>query len=387
MSRPECIAFELGRAAHHLTIMSMKKYTSILVLLVLATTVAAQRTKKAAATNTVATPVPGKIWPVEKANAWYAAHKWLTGANYIPANAINQLEMWQAETFDPATIDKEFAWAEDIGFNTMRVFLHSLAWKQDPEGFKKRVDQFLSIAAKHRIEPMLVFFDDCWNKTPKIGLQPVPKTGIHNSGWMQDPGQPASSDSSNFPELEKYVKDVLTHFAHDKRILLWDLYNEPGNSGKKDSSLPLLKKVFEWARAVNPDQPISAGLWSWGFEKLNEFQLTNSDIVTYHDYEEANWHQRVIDLLKANGRPLICTEYMARTRNSRFSTILPLLKKENVGAINWGFVAGKTNTIYAWDTPLADGSQPIEWFHDIFGQDGTPYRKDETDLIRKLNQQ
>jgi hypothetical protein len=365
----------------------MIQYKVVFLLLAITAGVQAQPTKKASPSGSAATVTPGKVWPVEKANAWYRQHKWLTGANYIPANAINQLEMWQAATFDPATIDKELGWAESIGFNTMRVFLHSLAWKQDPEGFKKRVDQFLGIAAKHHIEPMFVFFDDCWNKLPKAGLQPAPKTGIHNSGWMQDPGQPASSDSSNFPELEKYVKDVLTQFAHDRRVLLWDLYNEPGNSGKRDSSLPLLKKVFEWARTVNPDQPISAGLWSWDFEALNEFQLNNSDIVTYHDYEEAPWHQRVIELLKAHGRPLICTEYMARTRNSRFANILPLLKKKNVGAINWGFVAGKTNTIYAWDTPLADGSEPIEWFHDIFRPDGSPYRKDETDLIRKLNLQ
>jgi endo-1,4-beta-mannosidase len=355
---------------------------SYFLLLLLATTcAAAQKNKKQVAE----TPAPNKVWTAEKANAWYREHKWLTGANYIPANAINQLEMWQAVSFDPATIDKELGWAESIGFNTMRVFLHSVAWKQDPEGFKKRVDQFLGIADKHHIQPLFVFFDDCWNKEPKEGLQPLPKTGIHNSGWVQDPGQPASADTSNFPGLEKYVKDVLGSFAHDKRILLWDLYNEPGNNGKKDTSLPLLTKIFEWARTVNPDQPLSAGLWAWDLERLNAFQLVNSDIVTYHDYEELPWHQRVVSLLKANGKPLICTEYMARTRNSRFATILPMLKKENVGAINWGFTDGKTNTIYAWDTPLADGSQPIEWFHDIFKKDGTAYREDEINLIKKLN--
>ena len=327
----------------------------------------------------------GKLWSIEKANAWYANHKWLSGADYIPATAINQLEMWQADTFDPATIDKELGWAEKIGFNTMRVFLHSVAWKQDPEGFKKRVDQFLGIADKHKIEPMFVFLDDCWNKVPKAGKQPDPKTGIHNSGWVQDPGQPASNDASLFPELEKYVTDVIKTFAHDKRILLWDLYNEPGNSGKKDSTLPLLKKIFEWARAANPDQPISAGLWDWGFEKLNAFQAANSDIITYHNYDEPPQHLRVIQLLKAFGRPLICTEYMARVRNSRFSNVMPLLKKENVGAINWGFVSGKTNTIYAWDTPIHDGAQPSEWFHDIFFTNGTPYRQDEVELIKKMN--
>ncbi len=341
----------------------------------------AQKVKKE-----MAVPAPvAKVWSAEKAKAWYSEHKWISGANYIPANAINQLEMWQAETFDTVTINKELGWAESIGFNTLRVFLHSVAWKADPAGFKNRMNQFLAIADRHHIQPLFVFFDDCWNKEPKPGKQPAPKTGIHNSGWMQDPGQPASADTTIFPELEKYVKDVLSTFAHDKRILLWDLYNEPGNNGKGDSSLPLLTKVFQWAREVNPDQPVSAGLWAWRLEKLNAFQLQNSDVITYHDYQDVAQHRLVVQILKANGKPLICTEYMARTRNSRFSTVMPMLKEENVGAINWGFVAGKTNTIYAWDTPLADGSQPTEWFHDIFTIDGIPYRQDEVNLIKKLN--
>jgi hypothetical protein len=337
--------------------------------------------------NAVVVSQPGKVWSVEKANAWYKEHQWITGANFLPSTAINQLEMWQEDSFDPTTIDRELGWANEIGFNTMRVFLHSIAWKQDAEGFKKRIDQYLSIADKHKIKTMFVFFDDCWNKVPQAGKQPAPKPGVHNSGWVQDPGQPASNDTTLFPQLEKYVKDIMTRFSKDKRILLWDLYNEPGNSGKKDSSLPLLKKVFQWAREVNPDQPISVGLWAWDLENLNAFQLQNSDIVTYHNYEEPQWHQRVIELLKANGRPLICTEYMARTRNSRFHNILPLLRKHNVGAINWGFVSGKSNTSYAWDTPIPDGSQPVEWFHDIFFPNGTPYRQDEVNLIKKLNNQ
>ncbi|QDA59672.1 glycoside hydrolase 5 family protein [Hymenobacter jejuensis] len=325
------------------------------------------------------------VWTTEKANAWYQQHQWMTGANFIPSTAINQLEMWQAATFDPTTIDKELGWAEGIGFNTMRVFLHHLAWQQDPKGFKQRLDQYLGIADKHHIQTIFVFFDDCWGKDPKIGTQPAPKTGIHNSGWVQDPGDPASKDSTQFPALQKYVTDVLTQFGKDKRIALWDLYNEPGNNSKNDTSLPLVRNVFAWARAANPEQPVSVGLWNWDFEKLNSYQATHSDVVTYHNYEDVSMHQRVIQLLRATGRPLICTEYMARPRNSRFATVLPMMKKENVGAINWGLVDGKTNTKYAWDTPLADGSEPIEWFHEVFRKDGTPYRQDEVDLIKKLN--
>ena len=353
-----------------------KHFSLLAFLMVSLTTCAFSQQKKA---------FGSQVWPIQKANEWYSKHKWLTGANYIPANAINQLEMWQEATFSPDLIDKELALAEGIGFNTLRVFLYSKAYKQDPAGFLKRMDQFLAIADKHHISPMFVFFDDCWNKTAKIGIQPAPRTGIHNSGWLQDPGDPDSKTEASFPDLEIYVKAVMNRFKTDKRVLLWDLYNEPGNQGKLETTIPLLNKTIEWARSVNASQPITIGLWSWGFEKLNEIQLANSDIITYHNYEAPEWHQRTIDLLKASGRPLICTEYMARIRNSRFSNILPLLKKEGVGAINWGFVDGKTNTKFAWDTPLSDGSEPVEWFHEIFNQNGTPYRKDETDLIKKLN--
>jgi hypothetical protein len=335
--------------------------------------------------NAQTKPAPKtKVWSIEKANQWYKQNKWITGANFTPSSAINQLEMWQADTFDAETIDRELGWAEGIGFNTMRVFLHSVAYTQDPKGFKSRVAQYLTIADRHHIKTMFVFFDDCWNNDPKPGKQPAPKPGVHNSGWVQDPGVPALKDPKEMALLQKYVTDVLTTFAHDKRILLWDMFNEPGNSGKKDTSMPLLVNVFSWARSVAIDQPISAGVWDLTFEKLNAYQVLNSDIITYHNYGEEPEHVMEVRLLKTHGKPLICTEYMARPRKSTFGTIMPMLKKENVGAINWGFVAGKTNTIYAWDTPIPSGAEPALWFHDIFRKDGSIYKTEETDLIKKL---
>ncbi|WP_189605787.1 cellulase family glycosylhydrolase [Salinimicrobium marinum] len=323
-------------------------------------------------------------WSLEKANQWYEQNDWIVGANFVPSTAINQLEMWQEDTFDPEVIDRELSYAEEIGMNTMRVYLHSLAYKADKEGFKKRMEQYLSIADSHGIKTMFVIFDDVWNADPKIGKQPEPQPGTHNSGWVQDPGYPASIQEENFPELEVYVKDILQTFANDNRILLWDLYNEPGNNDKGNESMPLLKEVFSWARAVNPSQPLSVGLWKWELKDLNAFQALNSDIITYHSYDDPEKHELIIELLKSHGRPMICTEYMARTRNNRFSNTLPMLKNENIGAINWGLVNGKSNTIYAWNTPIESGEEPTEWFHDVFRKDGTPYRQDEVDLIEDL---
>lgn len=328
--------------------------------------------------------IPAKLWSVKKANAWYNKWGWLRGSDFIPSTAINQLEMWQKDTFDTTTIKRELGWAAGIGMNSMRVYLHHSAWQQDPEGFKSRVGKYLDISGKHGISTIFVLFDDCWNPVYKAGRQPDPKPGIHNSGWLRDPGDLYYQNEKLVDTLETYVKDVLNTFRSDKRIVLWDLYNEPGNSGYENKSLPLLKKVFSWGREVHPDQPLSAGIWKMALKDLNKFQIENSDIITYHNYGDPSDHKKWIDSLKSvSQRRLICTEYMARSRNSRFSNILPILKAENIGAYNWGLVAGKTNTKYAWDTPLPDGSEPKLWFHDIFRPDGTAYDQAEVDFIKR----
>lgn len=328
---------------------------------------------------------PRSVWTDNQANDWYKNQGWLRGCNFIPSTAINQLEMWQAETFDPITIDRELGYAEAVGFNSMRVYLHHLAWQIDPAGFKKRVRKYLDIADKHGISTMFVFFDDCWNPTYQPGKQLEPKPGVHNSGWIRDPGDSIHINPAMIHSLEIYVKDILSAFANDKRIVLWDLYNEPGNSGYGDKSMPLLKKVFDWGRTINPSQPLSAGVWNWNLKNLSDFQIENSDVITYHNYMQPDNHKWYIDTLRTlTKKPLICTEYMARTMNSTFHNIMPILKENNIGAYNWGLVAGKTNTIYAWDTPITDGSEPAIWFHDVFRKDGTPYRKEEVDVIKKL---
>jgi len=184
--------------------------------------------------------------------------------------------------------------------------------------------------------------------------------------------------------LEAYVKDILRTFKNDRRIAVWDLYNEPGNSAYKNKSMALLTKVFQWGREVNPAQPLTAGVWSKDLTDLTYYQLRNSDVITYHNYENEKEHQLAIDSLRKFGRTLICTEYMARLRNSTFFNIMPMLKKQNIGAINWGLVSGKTNTKYAWDTPMPDGAELKIWFHDIFRPDGSPYNQAEVDLIKNL---
>jgi hypothetical protein len=346
---------------------------------------------------------PREVWSKEQAHAWYGKQGFLIGPNFSPSTAINQLEMWQAETFDTATINRELGWAEAIGMNTARVYLHDLLWQQDSLGFLKRMDTFLSIAQRHNIKPMLVIFDSVWDPHPKLGKQREPRPHVHNSGWVQSPGYDGLQDSTQYPRLERYVKGVVGRFGKDQRVLAWDIWNEPYNLnegavyGKRELPnklayvLPLLKKSFVWARSVNPVQPLTAAVWAgdWstheGLSPIQKVMIEESDIITFHNYDNPQELEKRIVWLQRYGKPMICTEYMARPNGSTFQSSLPLARKYNVGMINWGFVAGKTQTIYPWDSwEKQYTTEPTVWFHDIFRKDGTPYRQEEVDLIKSM---
>jgi hypothetical protein len=345
-------------------------------------------------------------WTEQRANDWYAQQPWLVGSNYIPKSAINELEMWQEVTFDPKEIDTELGWAEGLGMNTMRVFLHDLLWQQDHAGFQKRIDQFLTIASRHHIRPLLVLFDSCWDPSPHLGRQHAPTPGVHNSGWVQSPGAKALADPAQIPRLKAYVQGVVGAFAKDDRVLGWDIWNEPGSDQtenyskselKNDKKVALvsalLPQAFAWAREMNPTQPLTSGVYEIDI-KLDEsqqdaiarIQLRESDVITFHNYSWPESFKAEIEWLRRFHRPIICTEYMARSVGSTFDTILPLAKQERVGAINWGFVAGKTQTYYPWESwqhPYVKREPPV-WFHEVLRPDGTPYRQAEVDLIKKL---
>jgi hypothetical protein len=344
-------------------------------------------------------------WSEERANAWYQREPWLVGSNFIPATAINELEMWQASTFDPTEIDKELGWAETLGMNTMRVFLHDLLWGQDAAGFKQRIDEFLTISARHHIRPIFVLFDSCWDPFPVLGPQHPAVPGIHNSGWVQTPGAAALRDRAQYPRLQAYVQGTIGAFANDPRILAWDLWNEPDgtNTGSYEQLEPknklelvadLLPQVFTWARSANPSQPLTSAVWDgdWSSDDklspIQRVQLLQSDLISFHNYDWPEDFDRRIGWLKRYHRPIICTEFMARPMGSTFDTVLPIAKKHHVAAINWGLVAGKTQTYLPWDSwqrPYVL-EKPAVWFHEVFYPDGRPYREQEAKIIRELTQ-
>lgn len=343
-----------------------------------------------------------RMWPEKKAWDWYNDQPWLVGCNYLPATACNQLEMWQADTFDPETIDKELRWASDIGFNIVRVFLHDMLWEQDPKGFVKRIDKFLAIADKHDQKVMLVLFDSCWNPLPKPGKQPEPKPHVHNSTWVQSPHRDTLKDPAGWGKLKSYAQGIVKRYRNDDRVLIWDIINEPGNpnstaygkvetADKGELSLKLMKEAFVWVRAMDPRQPLMASVWTGDWTKgadisaLNRFALENSDIVQFHVYHGPKITRDWIKILQEYNRPIVCGEYMARATGCTFEKILPIFREHRIAAINWGFVAGRSQTNYPWESWTKKyTAEPEVWFHDIFRPDGTPYRPEEVAFIKAI---
>ena len=343
-------------------------------------------------------------WTKEKANSWYQDQPWLVGCNFLPSSAINQLEMFQAETFDLDILNKEIGWAKDLGFNSLRVYLHDLLW-DEPNNLFNKLDAFLDICTLHSIRPILVLFDDCHRPFPKKGQQPLPVTGVHNSGWKQSPGMAlvhAIHDETISKEellrLEGFVKGILEKYKKDERILMWDLYNEPGQFGVGEKSLTLLKFTWEWAQSIRPSQPLTACMDGSVGEKIIELNAKNSDVITFHAYESHKLEETIVKLQKI-GRPVICTEYMAREFGTTFQFSMPIFKNKSVGCYNWGLVAGKSQTHFGWATILdlhkkkengdilQEGEiipEPEIWFHDILRADGSPYDEEEVTFIKKI---
>lgn len=345
-----------------------------------------------------------RLWTTDAAWRWHSARPWLVGCNFTPSTAINQLEMWQGDSFDPLTIDTELGLAQSVGMNMVRVYLHDLLWDAEPEDFAFRIDRLLEMAAARSIGVMLVLFDSCWDPSPELGPQRAPLDNVHNSGWVQSPGVAAIRDTAQWSRLETYVRGVVARYANDPRVVAWDIWNEPDNgpdvarcdagelAEKAQAVLPLLEKAFGWARAENPSQPLTSGIWlgDWSdlgkLTALQQLQLGQSDIVSFHNYGTAAEFEQRIGWLKPLGRPIICTEYMARPAGSTFEAILPVAQRHGVGTLCWGLVRGKTQTHLPWDNWISDLEDfPVEaWFHDIFEPDGTPHDPAEVEFIRMM---
>ena len=343
-------------------------------------------------------------WTKEKANNWYKDQPWLVGCNFLPSTAINQLEMFQEDSFDEDTITRELNWAKDLGFNSLRVYLHDLLWSEKDK-FKKIFEKFLNLCHERNIKPIIVLFDDCHRPYPKLGKQPLPVKGVHNSGWKQSPGLllvheifDKTVKKKELKRLQNFVQELIDQYKEDDRILMWDLYNEPGQNPVGKKSLGLLKHAWSWAQEVRPKQPLTSCLDGSVGSEIIKYNQQKSDVITFHQYESGQLLENIAILEKLE-RPLICTEYMARELGTTFEFSLPIFRDKKIGCYNWGLVAGKSQTHFPWSSVKhlqrlkkekvfiedhEDIPEPEVWFHDIFRKDGTAYNQNEVEFIKKI---
>jgi hypothetical protein len=323
------------------------------------------------------------VWSREKAGEWYEGKKWILGFNYVTSTAVNSTEMWQDESFDAAAMERELALASRYGYNSCRVFLQYLVWREEGEVFARNFERFLAMAGKNGLTVLPILFDDCAfaGKEPYLGKQDEPKPGIHNGGWTPSPGFTLADDPARQGSLKEYVQSLVGAHENDGRIIAWDLYNEPGNSGREHKTLPLLKKTFEWARECNPSQPLTSGIFAWKDYDLACAEL--SDLISFHDYGGIEGTKQRIQRVREYGRPLLCTEWLHRPNGNTLESHLPLFKAENIGAYHWGLVNGKTQTWLNWDQSKNTPEGTALWQHDIFTPDLKPYSEAEAAFIRE----
>ena len=349
-------------------------------------------------------------WSKERAWEWYNAHPWIRGCNYMSADCVNRIDQWQALHFEERfrTTEEELKVMQELGFNSVRIILEYVVWKEEHDSFLERFERYISLLDKYGISAIVVLANDCM--PPKTELWEMPYIGEQKFDMGYHGGKKHSQHGAhNGPaphfyldneesadDYFKMVREIVTLYKDDNRILMWDVFNEPGNSQRSGITLPILKRMFEVVRGVNPSQPLTAAAWCCNkncvFDMPEDvYCLENSDIITYHNYGKYEEHIRVIKYLKQFDRPLINTEWLARCTGNTVFDNFPLFYLENIGCYNWGFVAGKYQTFEAhnslWDWYYREKNADIDltkWFHDLYRPSYRPYDPKEIDLIKKF---
>lgn len=326
---------------------------------------------------------PGGRWDEARIWRWFDDLGTVKGVNYVPRTAVNSVEMWMADTFDPDTIDEELGWARDIGYTVIRVQLQFAVWQDDPDGFRARVDKLLEIAAKHGLRVVPVLFDDLnlAGEPPRVGKQPDPVPGEYNARWVPSPGAEAVKDRGQWPALEKYVKDVVGQFKRDPRVLYWDLYNTAGNAGLGEESLPLMDQTFNWARSIDPSQPLAVLAWREFGSAMTARKFERSDLITFQSFDNVESIEARLQLLQRYHRPIICSDWLMRQTGNDFEKVLPVFSAYRVGWFNQGLVSGKTHQPIQETRYRAEKDSDV-WQQDVLHEDGTPYDRKEVELIQ-----
>lgn len=295
------------------------------------------------------------------------------GANYVPSTAASDTQFW--EEFDEATIERELSLAEGLGLNSVRVFLQYIVFEAEPEQMVAKFDAFCGIADRHGLTVLPIFFDDCFGPEPELGPYPEPTPGVHNSLWRSSPGR-TRLGLEHRPALRRYVEAFIGSFKDDRRVLAWEIYNEPKS---EPPTTALQRDAFTWARRLSPTQPLTA-CWSGCYL---------SDVMNVHLYTSPSRRPdetaRIIESAKSFDLPVLVTEFLGRPGRGTLDETLPLFAANGFGWYFWELMIGRTQVDLPWDVDQHSHPEGVA-YQGLLYPDGRPYDPQEVELIRSFAQ-
>jgi len=308
------------------------------------------------------------------------------GSNYTPAYAVNQVQFWH--DFRPAVVEKELAAARKyFGISTLRVYLHDINFFEEKPVFLANLETFLTLCAKHGIQPGFVFFDGCHRHEGIFLDKPTePVSGFHNGRWAQSP-QARDIEPDNLEKFKPYVQEIIRAHRTDDRVLFWEIHNEPPPG---DEYRDRLKRAgYAWAKEVEPTQPVlncEKGPRGWG-------DCMATDIVDAHVYSHA--HGPLRDLSDINpAKGTVFTEAGARWKASRRNFGGPIdmvywlggRRKEGKSTpgmyLCWELMVGNSNCRWHWIDKPGAAEPEIPWCG-LLWPDATPVSLAEAEAIRR----
>lgn len=346
-------------------------------------------------------------WSAERAWKWYNSRPWIRGCNFMSSDCANRIDQWQEYGFEERfeTACRELALAAETGFNSIRIVPEFYVWQQDRDGFMKRFERYIDAADKNGISSMIVLGNDCCPPKEEalsrlhLGEQKV-HWGYHGGrkvsqhGTFDGAGYSVLDEPENEAQFCEFVRELVMTYRDDERVLIWDVFNEPGNAKRNNMSLPIMQKMISIIREIDPIQPITIGIWTYPtvLKEVEQIGLENSDILSFHNYGDYDSNVREIALLKKYGRPIVNTEWLNRCGGNTVEALFPLFYLEKIGCYNWGLVAGKYQTYEphnaVWDEYKKNPESQrnfdfTKWFHDLYRPSLNPYNPHEIELIKK----
>ncbi len=346
-------------------------------------------------------------WTKERAWEWYNNRPWIRGCNYMSADCANRIDQWQSYGFEERleTTEKELALMAELGYNSVRLILEFIVWDEEHDSFLERFERYISLCSKYGISCMIVLANDCMRpkglEVNSLGEQKV-DWGYHGGrkmsqhGKLSGMGHHVLDEPDKAPRYFEMVREIVERYKDDERIIMWNIYNEVGNSHRWQVSMPNLKKIFEIVREIDPIQPLTCETFSLGegeiedITEVEKYALEQSDIISYHNYGTYDINIRIIKKLKRYGRPVLCTEWLARCLDNNIQEMFPLFYLEKIGCYNWGFVAGKYQTYEPWNSVWENYDENpdlkwdfTKWFHDLYRPNHRPYDPKEIEIIKR----